>query len=128
MTIARIILAAGVLLGAAAAPALADPADINGRWMDAEGTTFTFSLCGDGTTLCGVLNDIQGESRTPENMAYVNQQVVEAEQIAPNRWEGTVLYEGRRAAAKVTLTTPDTVEITGCQVVIFCETLVFYRV
>ncbi|WIY53063.1 hypothetical protein O9Z70_00510 [Devosia sp. YIM 151766] len=98
-----------------------------GTWIDAEGTSFTFSLCGDGTALCGVLNDIQGASRTEENMAFVNTEVVQAEQTAPNLWEGTINYGGRQAAAKVALVAEDAIEITGCQLLILCETITFYK-
>ena len=122
------LVSAGALALALVLPASAADNAINGRWMDAEGTMFPFRLCGDGTTLCGTLNDIQGASRTEKNMAYVNQQVVTAEQAAPNKWKGTVNYGGSRAAATVTQTGPDTIEIQGCQLLILCETLVFNRV
>lgn len=127
MTKAKLFLAAGALLGALAMPAFAQDADINGTWVDAEGTSFTFSLCGDGTALCGVLNDIQGASRTEENLALVNTEVVQAEQTAPGRWEGTINYGGRSAGAKVTLVAEDAVDITGCQLGILCQTITFYK-
>ncbi len=126
MRILATIFAALALL---AAPSLAQEqvASPEGTWIDAEGTSFTFSLCGDGTDLCGVLNDIQGASRTPENLAYVNQEVVVAEQTAPGRWEGTINYGGRSAGAKVTLVAEDALDITGCQLGILCQTITFYK-
>lgn len=127
MTKAKTILLTGALLGALAMPALAQEANINGTWIDAEGTSFTFKLCGDGTDLCGVLNDIQGASRTEENLAYVDQEVVQAEQTAPGRWEGTINYGGRQAGAKVTLVAEDAIEITGCQLGILCQSITFYK-
>lgn len=127
MTKARLILAAGALLGALAMPAIASAADINGTWVDAEGTSFTFNTCGDGTALCGVLNDIQGASRTPENLAFVNQEVVQADQTAPGKWEGSINYGGRQAAAKVTLVSDDAIKITGCQMGILCQSITFYK-
>ncbi len=127
MNKAKLFLAAGALLGTLAMPAFAQDADINGTWVDAEGTSFTFSLCGDGTALCGVLNDIQGASRTEENLALVNTEVVQAEQTAPGRWEGTINYGGRSAGAKVTLVAEDAVDITGCQLGILCQTITFYK-
>lgn len=127
MTKAKTFLIAGALLGALAMPTMAHAADIDGTWVDAEGTSFTFSTCGDGTALCGVLNDIQGASRTEENLALVNQEVVQAEQTAENRWEGTINYGGRQAAAKVTLVSEDAVDITGCQLGILCQTITFYK-
>ncbi len=124
---AKTILVAGALLGALALPVAAQDASINGTWVDAEGTSFTFRLCGDGTELCGVLNDIQGASRTPENLQFVNQQVVVAEQTAPGKWEGTIKYGGTSAGAKVTLVAEDAVKITGCQLGILCQSITFYK-
>lgn len=127
MTKAKTFLIAGALLGAMALPAFAQEANINGTWIDAEGTSFTFKLCGDGTDLCGVLNDIQGASRTAENLAFVDQEVVQAEQTAPGRWEGTINYGGRQAGAKVTLLAQDAIKITGCQLGILCQSITFYK-
>lgn len=119
---------ASVALGMLVAPALAqNVASPEGTWVDAEGTSFTFKLCGDGTALCGVLNDIQGASRTPENLAFVNSQVVQAEQTAPGKWEGTINYGGRQAGAKVTLVAADAIKITGCQLGILCQSITFYK-
>lgn len=127
MTKAKTILIAGALLSALAMPAFAQEAVINGTWVDAEGTSFTFNTCGDGTALCGVLNDIQGASRTPENLALVNKEVVQAAQTAPGRWEGNINYGGRQAAAKVTLVSEDAIKITGCQMGILCQSITFYK-
>lgn len=122
------IAAAGLALGMLVAPALAqNAATPEGTWIDAEGTSFTFKLCGDGTALCGTLNDIQGASRTPENLAFVNSQVVSAEQTAPGKWEGTINYGGREAGAKVTLVAEDAIKITGCQFGILCQSITFYK-
>lgn len=121
--------AALIAVTALAAPIMAQEqvASPEGTWVDAEGTSFTFSLCGDGTALCGVLNDIQGASRTEENLAFVNTEVVQAEQTAPGRWEGTINYGGRSAGAKVTLVAEDAIDITGCQLGILCQTITFYK-
>ncbi|MBE7733438.1 hypothetical protein [Devosia faecipullorum] len=127
MTKTKTFLIAGALLSAMALPTFAQEANINGTWIDAEGTSFTFKLCGDGTDLCGVLNDIQGASRTAENLTFVDQEVVKAEQTAPGRWEGTINYGGRQAGAKVTLVAQDAIKITGCQLGILCQSITFYK-
>lgn len=111
----------------ATAPAIGQQAGPDGVWQDRWGTTFTFELCGDGTQLCGVLNDIQGKSRTEENLAYVNQQVVQAEMVAPNKWQGTIELSGGEAKAIVEMTGPNELEITGCQG-IFCSSIDYQRV
>ena len=98
----------------------------DGVWKDRWGTTFTFELCGDGTQLCGTLNDIQGDSRTEENLAFVDQQVVKAEQTAPGTWEGQIALNGGNAKAIVELTGPDTIKLTGCQ--LLCSSIEYQRV
>lgn len=121
--------AVAALATALAVPAMAQSsATPDGVWKDRWGTTFTFELCGDGTQLCGTLNDIQGDSRTEENLAFVNQQVVQAEQVAPNQWEGQIALNGGNATAKVELNGPDTLTITGCQAGILCSSIEYERV
>lgn len=109
------------------APAISQDLNPHGVWEDKWGTTFTFELCGDGTQLCGVLNDIQGESRTEENLAYVNEQVVQANMIAPSKWEGTIALNGGKATATVEMTGADALKITGCRA-IFCSSIDYARV
>lgn len=108
-------------------PAIGQDANPSGVWEDRWGTTFTFELCGDGTQLCGVLNDIQGESRTEENLAYVNKQVVQAEMVAPNTWEGSIVLNGGTAKATVEMTGPNELEITGCRGIL-CSSIDYERV
>lgn len=100
-----------------------------GEWMDEYGTALSISECGeDNTQLCVVLLDVQGESRTEENLAYVDQQIMQADMVAENQWQGTVIFEGAEAEGTLTQVGPDTVEIQGCRALLFCETLVFQRV
>jgi hypothetical protein len=121
------LLSAAALSVFLVAPAIGQDLNPNGVWKDRWGTTFTFELCGDGTQLCGVLNDIQGESRTEENLAYVNQQVVRGDMVAPNKWEGTIALHGGSAKAIVEMTGPDALKITGCRA-IFCSSIDYERV
>jgi hypothetical protein len=123
MTMMKSIIAAGLVLGALASPVLAQQASPDGVWKDRWGTTFTFKLCGDGTQLCGTLNDIQGDSRTPENLKFVNQQVVQGTQTAPNKWEGNISLNGGGAKAVVTLVDANTIKLTGCKAGIFCSSI-----
>jgi hypothetical protein len=121
------LLSAAALSVLLVAPAIGQDLSPDGVWKDRWGTTFTFELCGDGTQLCGVLNDIQGESRTDENLAYVNQQVVQAEMIAPNKWEGTIALDGGSAKATVEMTGADALKITGCRAIL-CSSIDYERV
>lgn len=124
----KTFLAASVAVIALAAPAFAQDASPNGVWKDRWGTTFTFELCGDGTQLCGTLNDIQGDSRTEANLAFVNQQVVQGTQTGPNKWEGEIALDGGGAKAIVELTGADTLKITGCRAAILCSSIDYQRV
>lgn len=118
-----------IALAALAAPAIAQSAvSPDGVWKDKWGTTFTFSTCGDGTQLCGVLNDVQGNSRTEENLAFVNKQVVAAAQTAPNKWEGEIAMNGSTAKAIVEVKDQNTLTITGCRAAILCQTLTYEKV
>lgn len=100
----------------------------DGTWRDEFGTTIEFSLCGEGTQLCAVLVDVQGESRTEANLAFLNQQIMQADQTAANEWKGTVQFDGSEAQGTVTQVAADTIEIQGCQAAVLCQTLSFTRV
>jgi opacity protein-like surface antigen len=123
----KTFVAAAAVAAALIVPATAQSAaSPDGVWKDRWGTTFTFQLCGDGTQLCGTLNDIQGDSRTEANLAFVNQQVVQGERTAQNKWEGQLALNGGKAKAIVELIGPDTLKITGCR--ILCSSIDYQRV
>lgn len=107
--------------------AVAQSASPEGTWRDEYGTIFEISLCGKGTDLCAILKDVQGDSRTDKNLAYLGKQVLHASQTAQNQWQGTVIYNGSEAQATVTEDGADMLSIKGCRG-IFCDTLVFSRV
>lgn len=125
--IAKSLFAAAGLVLALAVPAIAQSGTPDGVWKDRWGTTFTFKMCGDGTQLCGTLNDIQGDSRTPENLKFVNQEVVRGTKTGDNKWEGNIALNGGKAKAIVELTGPDTLKITGCQGGILCSSIDYKR-
>lgn len=118
-----------ILVGGLSLPALAQDAafDPNGTFADEYGTTFTFSLCGSGTDLCGKLDVLKGESATEENLAFVGTTVMQAQQTAANTWKGALQAGGMSAEATVRQTSPDTIDIQGCRAVILCQTLTYVR-
>ena len=125
----KIVFAAGALLAAAAAPGFAqDSYNPEGTFVDKYGTSFDFSLCGDsGTALCGTLTNLEGKSATPENLAFVGKQVMQAPQTAPNQWKGSLSAGGISADATVTQTGPNSIDIQGCRAAILCQTLTYNR-
>jgi hypothetical protein len=135
MQLWKITLALGMLCAATAAPILAQEqaarvtqaASPEGVFVDKYGTSFTFSFCGEsGTNLCGILNDVQGKSRTQDNLQYVGHQVMQAAPSAPNKWKGSVIFNGAKATATVSQTGPNTVKVQGCRGIL-CQTLSFNR-
>lgn len=127
MRILKTTLAIGVLCAATAIPVFAAGGSPNGTFVDSYGTSFKFSLCGDGTALCGVLTNLEGQSATAENLAFVGKQVMQAQQVAPNQWKGSLSAGGISAEATVTMTGPDTIDIQGCRAAILCQTLTYTR-
>ncbi len=130
MNMLKTTFAIGALCAAAALPAFAqDSAALpNGTFVDSYGTSFEFSLCGEtGTDLCGVLTNLEGDSATPENLAFVGKMVMQAEQVAPNEWKGALAAGGMSAEATVTQVDADTIEIQGCRAAILCQTLPYSR-
>ena len=121
------ILAIGAICVATAIPVFAASAAPTGTFVDKYGTSFKFSLCGDGTALCGVLTNLEGKSATEENLAYVGKQVMQAQQVAPNEWKGSLEAGGISAQATVTMVDPNTIEIQGCRGGILCQTLAYTR-
>ena len=100
----------------------------SGKFVDEFGTSFDFSPCGDaGTDLCAVLTNLEGESATEENLAFVGKQVIQAAQTAPNEWKGSLTAGGMSADATITQTGPDTIEVQGCRAALLCQTLVYNR-
>lgn len=119
-------LSAAVLMTAGAVAQELSPA---GTWRDSYGTTLQISLCGQANTdVCVVLLDVQGESRTEENLAFVNTQIMQAPMTAANEWRGAVNFLGQQADGRLRQVSPTRVEIQGCRALIFCQTLAFDKV
>ena len=121
--------ALGLFSAALIVPAFAqDAANPAGTFVDSYGSSFTFSLCGDaGTDLCAILTTLKGESATPENLAFVGKQVMQAKATGPNEWKGELAAGGISASATVTQTGPDTIDIQGCRAAVLCQTLTYNR-
>ena len=130
MHILKTTFAVAALCATTAMPAFAQDAaafDTNGTFVDSFGTSFTFSLCGEGTDLCGTLNTLEGKSATEENLAFVGKQVMQAKATGPNEWKGALSAGGISADATVTQTSADTSDIQGCRAAILCQTLTYTR-
>ena len=128
MNILKTTLAVTALCAGFAASAVsAQEAIPTGVFVDQWGTSFEFQACGDGTTLCATLTNLEGDSATQDNLAFVGKQVIEAEQVAANEWQGELVAGGLSAAATITLVSEDTVEIQGCRAGILCQTLAYTK-
>ena len=106
-------------------PASVTPA---GKWETASGESrYDIRFCGDGTQICATLTWLREDARTPENMAYLNKQVVTgAKKTAPVKWEGKVIYQGASYSGSVTMLGTNKMKMYGCKGPA-CESMVFNR-
>lgn len=127
MSVAKTI-AAAMLALCAAAPTFAQDLTPVGTWQTVSGESrYAVSYCGDGTELCAKLTWLRKDARTPENLALLNQYVVEGAQAsAPNKWRGLVKYDGHTVSGSVTLVNADTLSLSGCKL-IACQKVNFVR-
>ena len=109
------------------ASAVAQEATPDGTWQDSFGTTLQFSVCGEGEQLCATLLEVEGKSRTERNLAFINQQIMQADQTSANEGKGTVMFDGNEAQSTITQVAANTIEIQGCRAVVLCQTLSFSR-
>ena len=128
MTIVKTI-AAAMLALCAAAPTFAQDLTPVGTWQTTTGESrYAVSYCGDGTELCAKLIWLRKDAQTPENLALLNQHVVQgAHSTAANKWRGTVKYDGHTVSGSVTLVNEDMLSLRGCQL-IACQKVDFVRI
>lgn len=118
------ILACGLML----APAMA--ADINptGQWEVTTGESrYKVSRCGDaGEDLCAKLTWLRDDAKTAENVAQLNRTIVRGAPADVNKWTGTVVFEGQKYQATVTLTSSNSMRVHSCSGV-FCQSFELKR-
>ncbi len=107
-------------------PASVTPA---GQWeTDSGESRYEIKFCGDGTQICATLTWLREDVRTPENMAYLNKQVVTgAKKTAPVKWEGKVVYQGDTYSGALTMLGSNRMRMAGCKG-IACESMIFNRI
>ena len=127
MTLIKTI-GAAVFALCAAVPAFAQDLTPVGTWQTTTGESrYAVSFCGDGTELCAKLIWLRSDAKTPENLALLNQHVVQgARPTAANKWRGTVKYDGHTVSGSVTLVNEDKLSLRGCQL-IACQKVDFIR-
>ncbi|SFZ86167.1 hypothetical protein SAMN02983003_3341 [Devosia enhydra] len=126
--------AAFLALGLAVVPAISPAVSATGitpvgHWQDADGTTrFKVTFCGNNHEVCAQLVHLAGEARTPENLQYLNQFVLQgAKRSVGYSWKGEANYLGDTVAGTLTLVDTDTMTINGCKGVL-CQTFKLSRV
>ena len=123
------IAAALAAIGFAVAPAVAaGAASPAGTWEITSGESrYEVEMCGDGTALCATLIWIREDAKTPENVPYLNKQVVEVQKTQPAKWEGQVTFEGKTYKGNITMIDDNTLRMAGCKAVA-CKSMTFSRV
>lgn len=123
-------IAVGVtLLALSAIPTLSGEMTPVGKWQTATGDSrYEVMLCEDGRSICAKLTWLSPNTRTAENVRYLNTYVVRgARPAAQNKWRGTINYGEEKVSGSVTLTGPNTMRLKGCKA-IFCQSMTFNRV
>ncbi len=129
MKLAKTLIAAAAGMMALTSVAAAQQLNPAGEWQSTGGDMrVEVELCGDGTQLCATLTWLRDDVRSPQNVALLNQRVVDgARWTAVNRWRGTVNHGGEIVAGSVTQVTPDHIKVMGCKGMA-CEALEFVRI
>ena len=128
MTFGKFITALALVAGLGS-PAFGGDLTPVGTWQTEGGESrYVVSLCGDGTQLCATLTWLRADARTPENLALLNEMVVEgARPTASNKWRGTLHHDGQTVSGSVTLVDEDKMTLSGCKL-IACQQVDFVRV
>ena len=109
-------------------PALA--ADLNplGQWEVATGESrYRVTHCGkSGDELCAKLTWLRDDARTDENIALLNKTIVRGAPADENKWQGTVVFEGQKFQATVTLVSNNSMRVHGCSGM-FCKSFQLNR-
>ena len=121
-------IAATALAALSVVPAMAAELSPVGKWRSQDGSSqYQVSFCGDGAQLCAKLTWLSASAKAEGNADLLNTYVVRgASPTAPNKWSGTVLYEGDRYDGTVTLVSRDTMKLKGCSG-IFCKSFSLVR-
>ena len=128
MPIAR-FLAPFVLLLSLAVPAAAQQISPIGNWQTSKGDArITVDHCPNSQQLCATLTWLREDVRDPARRASIGKNLIEgARSVGPNRWRGTLHYAGHTLSGSVTLVSPDQMRVSGCMLLIICETMELVR-
>jgi uncharacterized protein (DUF2147 family) len=120
---------ATLMTAALAVPVYAAGPSPVGTWQSTTGESrYKVTLCGDGTQLCARLTWLRQDARTPQNLQYLGKTVVNrAVPIAPNKWNGSVAYDGDMLKGSVIMVSANQLKLSGCKAV-FCQSMNFVRV
>lgn len=125
----KLVTAAVLATLCATAPVFALAGDPTGTWQTTGGESrYKVTYCGDGTQLCAKLTWLRSDARTQENLPYLNHYVVQgAVHSTADKWQGQVHYAGDTFAGSLTMTSNDTMKLSGCKGM-FCKTMNFSRI
>ena len=120
--------APGLVACVLALPALAADLDPVGQWEVTTGESrYRVTHCGKaGEELCAKLTWLRDDARTAENVALLNKTIVRGAPADDNKWRGTVVYDGQKYDATVTLVSRDAMRVHGCSGV-FCKSFELNR-
>ncbi|KQP40697.1 hypothetical protein ASF49_20210 [Methylobacterium sp. Leaf104] len=110
--------------------------DASGLWLTETGASkVRISRCGDG--YCGTLTSVAGpglDAKNPDpalrSRSLVGVQIMNTRTAGTKGYEGTLYNpnDGKTYAGTMTIKGPDTVEVSGCVMSVFCKTQSWKRV
>lgn len=125
MRISRLLAAATVAAGLGGPAASAQQMTPEGVWEATNGLSrYTVSYCADGESLCAYVSWIHPDVIDQRQHAkFLNRTVFDnLKQVGELRWHGTVTIEGIAVDGTVELVAADTMRVTGCVLLVFCQT------
>lgn len=128
MSILSSACAVGLACAALCLPVLAADLDPVGQWEVATGESrYRVSHCGkSGEDLCAKLTWLREDARTKANLNLLNKTIVRGAPADENKWRGTVVYDGQKYDATVTLVSRNAMRVHGCSGM-FCKSFQLNR-
>jgi uncharacterized protein (DUF2147 family) len=110
------------------APVLAADLDPVGQWEVTTGESrYRVTHCGNsGKELCAKLTWLREDARTEKNLGLLNKTIVRGAPADENEWQGTVVYDGEKYDATVTLISRNAMRVHGCSGM-FCKSFELSR-
>lgn len=123
-----VVLSLCAALGLSSAAHTQEASSPVGLWESVTGDSrYEVRPCGGENRLCAKLTWLRSDARTPENLAYLNKNIINAVQVEDNKWRGTLKFDGQSFGGSMVLVDDRKLKLSGCALV-FCQDFEFNRI